>query len=803
MLRIVVCLAITVGAGHTVCAQNYTLKGSVKNAEDRGVPVATISVLKAADSSWVQSDYTDDSGNFKIADLPANSYILNVAALNYKTQLQQVVLTENKTVSVTLQKEINLLKEVTVSSKKPFIETGLGKTIVNVDASILSAGTNVLELLKKSPGVTVDGQNNISLQGNKGVLILIDGRETYLSGDGLADYLKTLSSDEVAQLELITQPSAKYDAAGVAGIINIKTKKEKSNGFNGSATATYGQGVYPHDNQNILLNYKKKKLNLMANINHYDGVGWQWTSDARTLKDAATQTSLDVIQENSYSKEIFANYQLKLGADYTLNDKITLGGALTGTYHPNHENTNSYTVINDPAGNTTINSIAFTPQHFVRQNFLANAYLKYDIDKQTNMTVDVNCMAYYKTLQQFLDNKDYDVQNQQIDDLYLQGNMPASINIYNIKDDLSTVLANDVKLETGFKSSLAKINDKADYSLFQNNVWVPDPTRSNHFLYSENINALYTNARKSMGKKWEVQAGVRAEQTNIDGTQLAGNVHISQSRLALFPTAFVSYKLNDKHQFEVNFGRRIERPNYQSLNPFIDFADKYEYRTGNPELQPQYSYYAELKHNYKNELITTVKVRHTTDGITGVIKTDTATLATISTEENTSSSASVGLLISYNKLLFKWWQLSASGELFYGWYNDSNASRPISVGGTASYMSFNSQFTLGKGWTAEGQYIFAGTSIESATAVSLPSQWMDFGVAKKVLHDTATIKLTVSDPFNVNGYGERFATDSVNALNHYKWHTRECGITFTYNFGKKYEARIHSTDAEDTKRINM
>lgn len=802
MVRSIVCLLFACSIAHTLRAQHYTLKGEVRNSDKEEVAAAIVSLLKTNDSSVVQTVYSDDRGKFVFNDIPSGRYLLNTTSVTYKNYLEPVELTTNKDISITLQKQANALKEVTVSSRKPYIEADLGKTIVNVDESVLNKGTNALEVLKKTPGVMVDAKNNISLQGKSGVLVLIDGRETYLSGEQLADYLKTLSSDDIAQLELITQPSAKYDAAGTAGIINIKTKKNRNNGFFGVATVNYNQGFYPYATETVLLNYKKSKLNLSANINHLDGTGWRSTNSNRVFESDATPTY--IMNEVAEAKEIYSNEQLKIGADYTASDKVTFGGALTGIYHPNHEVVSSTTDVQDVANNTLTQTIASTPDHFVRENVFANGYINCDFNKQTNMMIDMNYLDYNRDFYQSSDNKDYDEQGNQIDELYLKGHLPSSVKVYDIKDDFTTVVAHDTKLEAGFKSSFVTNNDDAQYTLLQNNVWVPDTTRSNHFIYNENINALYVSARKSLDKKWEVQAGLRAEQTNVNTLQTIGNQHNNSSSISLFPTAFVGYKLNGKNQFEISFGRRINRPAYQSLNPFIDFVDQYDYTTGNPSLKPEFSDYAEIKHVNGIGLITTLNVTHTTNSISNVLHTDTATQTTITTEDNEASANYIGMNMSYNKLLFKWWQLSAYGGAYYESFTDSQMNNGASVSGTASYLSVDSQFMFDKGWVVEGQYSITGNNRNSAMSSDLSYQNMSFGVSKKVLHDTGTINVRVNDPLNIHEYSEQFVGDNINAIYNYKWHTRECLLSFTYNFGKRFDQKQHTNDVSDeTKRINM
>ncbi|MBS1584107.1 MAG: TonB-dependent receptor [Bacteroidetes bacterium] len=782
-------------------AQNAVLKGKVTDKNNVPIASATVSLLKASDSSWVHTEISGDDGGFTMQNIVTGSYLLDISAAGFE-QAKQVVTIKagDNDIAVTVAAKSKTLNEVTVTGKKSFIESSLGKTIVNVEGSGIATGSNVLDLLRKLPGVTVDGNNNISMAGKQGVLLLINGKETFLSTDQLADYLKGMSADEVARMELITQPSAKYDASGNAGIIDIKLKKMRKAGLNGSTDAEYGQGVYPIGYAALRLNYHKNKLNLFADGTWLDAIGWVKITRNRSFYDPQGGAVTGYDNSVQESKEYFSNDKMQLGADYDLSSKTTIGISATGIYHPNHESTYTAADIADYNAGSLIKNGALTRDTFLRTNEIANAYLKHEFSKEHTLDVNLDFVNYNQQTKEHTSNANEAILGIAPAGLDLDGYMPYNMNAYSVKADYAGTLGK-TKLETGLKSSLVAIENKQDYQIPDNGTWIRDTSRSNDFAYHENVNAAYVNGSRELGKKWQVQLGLRAEQVNLEGLQLVGNKSFSNNYISFFPTAYVAYKVNDNNQLELNYGRRIDRPNYKRLNPFITFINQFSYSVGNPELRPEFSNNVELKHSYKNQLITSLSGSYATDMMGTVVVPDANTKGTHRTDVNMGTRKTVNASINYNKEFYKWFLLSVSGDGYYAVYAGKLLGQLLKTEGGGVFITVDTQFVLGK-WTAELYYNVNSGYRNDLVGTSKPGQDLSIFISRKLLNDTCTVKLHLRDPLRLNRTKEHAEFDNTVSDTNYQFHTRQVALSLAYAFGKNTGKSKHESEVDELKRMN-
>ncbi len=424
-------------------AQTASITGSVRSS-GKGLPAATVSLLNAGDSSWVKSVLTDDTGTFVIANVKSGTYIVSATSVGFAAARKAIYIkdTNEYRCDIELQKDSTNLDDVTVTGKKPFMEMSLGKIVVNVDGSPAATGSNVLELLRRLPAVTVAPDGTINMLGKQGVLVLIDDRPTYLSADQLADYLKSLPSDNVAKLELITQPSAKYDAAGNTGIINVKTKKNSANGFNGSLSYTYGQGIYPFGEGSLLLNYKKNKLNLYLDCSSLNAVGFATWDENEYVMKPYTDTIAQYMHIHSHPVEHFGNASVRIGADYDAGKDTKIGANVNSSYHPNY---NHYNIENNTVDYTTkdtSSSLAASRDGFIRKNVFANCYLDHKMKGENDFVINVDYLDYSDRATQTIYNTTYNSLLQpQPNPLVLSSLQPATIKVYSFKADYTTALS--------------------------------------------------------------------------------------------------------------------------------------------------------------------------------------------------------------------------------------------------------------------------------------------------------------------------------------------------------------------------
>jgi len=778
------------------CFAQETISGTVKDSSGKPISTVTVSLLKTSDSSWVRSAVSGDDGSFSFNDIPKGDYVVDARLIGYIANVVAVKgVSEN--IVIVLQKNDKTLKEVTVSAKKPLIELSLGKTIINVDGMISTAGNNVLELLKKSPGINVDN-NGITMAGKGGAMVLIDDKPTYLSTQDLIEYLKGMSADEVAQLELITQPSAKYDAEGNSGIINIKTKKGKRDGLNGTVTASAGATLArPYEEVSFQSNYKIKKLNLFANASYFNAQGFADWKDVENLKDNNSNITSSY-SEHSHPVEEFSTEQIKAGFDYGDPNKTQFGLNQMLSYHPNRNDLPTSSIQRDYVNADTTFGSRMIHEGFYRQNVATNLYVDHQFSKESKLSINADYLYYYKKEHQDITSNTYNAQMIPTADPVLNNTViPITNNILSLKADYNIILKG-VKIESGIKSSYVTVDYNNQYNEHINNTWIPDTTQTNHFIYKENTNAAYVQGNKSFGSNWQAQAGLRAENTNIEGHQLVHDTKFTQSYTSLFPTAFVSYKADSNNQFEVNYGRRIARPGYGMLNPFILYSFEYNYTKGNPYLLPQYTNNFEIKHSYKNKLVTTASYSYTSDVISNILVPDDTTHIIYQTNQNIARTETIHASILYDNNVKKWLDLTLSGYCFFNYNRSSLNNTQINTAGGGYGFSIHSRFNFSKKWAGECNYHYGGPYYPTTSLQITPNpsaiQDVSAGVSGTFWHDTTTIRLSFEDQ---SGYtqSQNSATYSTNSS--FRANTFALSMALTYNFGKQLENKRHRESAPE------
>ncbi|MBK5271727.1 MAG: TonB-dependent receptor, partial [Bacteroidia bacterium] len=633
---------------------------------------------------------------------------------------------------------------ITLVSKKPLIEQKPGKTVINVDASPTNSGLNVLELLEKSPGVSVDNDGNISLKGKQGVLVLVDGKQTYMSGTDLANLLKNMPSSNLDQIEIMTNPPAKYDAAGNAGIINIKTKKNVIKGMNGNMNLGYTQGKYGRTNNGINLNYRNNKLNIFGgyNVGTWEGYN-ELLIDRNFYKNGVLDGSSDQISRPHF-KGVY--HQIKTGIDYYFSKKDILGFVVNGSFNNGQENPWSKSNLRDKDGNilSKLNSQNNNRRTF--EGITSNLNYKHTFDSTgREITADLDYANYKNKSNTELFTESYTANDVKVgNDILLQGSIPSNINIYSGKVDYVHPFKGGLKLETGLKSSYVKTDNEVDYMRNNGSGWLTD-NRSNHFVYTENINAVYAIFSKSF-KKWNLIAGLRAENTNSEGHQIKTDSIVTRHYTNLFPNLGIGYDMSDKNQFNFSYSRRINRPDYDNLNPFVFFLDSLTYQQGNPYLQPQFTQNFEISHTYKRFLTTTINYSQTNDIITQLLKQDTEKKTTFQTTENFNKMKQIGVSVMANFKVRKWWNTNIYLNVYNNHYLGMYQADPVDIRFTSFMGNMNNSFSFGKGWNAEISGWYRSKATEGLLVAN--EMWaVNSAISKQILNKKGTIKASIRDIF--------------------------------------------------------
>jgi len=797
-------LLTTTCAALGVHAQNGNrISGLVQDADGKPLAAATVSLLRAKDSSLAKLAVTDKNGQFEISGIAAGRYLMSYTSVgfsrSYSAPFEATASVDLP--AVALSRASKEMTGVTVVARKPLVEARLDKMVVNVDASPTNAGTSALEVLEKSPGITLDRDGNVSLKGRNGVIILVDGKQTFLSGQDLTNMLRNLPSSQLDQIEIMTQPSAKYDAAGNAGVINLRTKKGLQKGLNGSVSLSYVQGRYPKSPNNFSLNYRTGKVNLFTSLSASYFEGFNELNLQRRFRNSSGVFDTTFAQ-TSYGRWHGKNLNARLGMDYNIDKKTTIGFMINGGTNPRGYQGESVADLVAGNGQLQRTNIALSNNRDKWKNAGFNLNFRKQLKKQgAEFSMDADYVLYRTQSNQVSDNREFDAAKNPFGvPYYLHGTLNQNIDILSAKTDYATPLGKGGKLELGAKSSYVKTDNNAPYLSRNHSTGVDTvDARSDHFIYEENINAAYANYSRQL-KKLSYQLGLRMEHTHSIGNSIATKTRVVRDYVQLFPTAFLSYKADEKNTVGLSYSRRLERPNYQDLNPFQRILDQYTYQQGNPYLTPQFAHNVELSHNFRGIINTVVNYSKTEDIISEVLKQNDVEKKSFQTRENIASSRMIGLAVSANLPVKKWWFVNIYTNVVNSRFKGFVNNTILDAGFTSFNANFSQQFRLQKGWTLEQNGFFRSKSLEGGLMMAEPMGVISFGVSKSVLQNKGTIKLNISDPFWIQQFRGNVNFGNINTSIHSRWDNRRVGLAFTYRFSKGQSApqqRRRSSSAQD------
>jgi iron complex outermembrane recepter protein len=776
-------------------AANVTGKITSNNA---AVANASITMFNKADSNGLPNiGISNAQGTFVIENVQAGSYLIVTEANGYGLDSIQNIVVQNTDLAIptiSIVKKNNKIEGVQVVAKKPMIEVKADKTVLNIENNINAAGSNALDILRKSPGVTVDNNDNISLKGKSGVLIYIDSKQTYLDNATIASILKGTQSSAIESIELITNPSAKYDAAGNAGIINIKMKKNKKLGTNGTATLGFNYGFTPKVNASLNLNHNNKKTNYFGMYSMENG------ANKSTMSFLRTQSAYTYDQKN-INTSTNTDHNFKLGADYFLNTKHTIGAMISG----NAENGSWVSLSNTNIGpqgqpyNRILTATNNLPGN--RSNVNGNVNYKYSDTNGTTLNLDIDAGKFTSRANSYQPNSYKNLDGSSIQDLLYKNNTPIDINIYTAKADYEKNALKG-KVGLGLKSSLVSTKNTFDFYDVVNAIDILNVDRSNTFDYTENVNAGYINYNTMLNKKLSLQAGLRAEQTVSNGKLISrkpnNDTTVPRNYLDYFPSLAFSYTHSPMHSFALNFSRRIQRPNYQDLNPFENKLDELTYQKGNAFLKPQYTYSTDFTYTVFQAASLGVNHSYITDQYAEI--TDTALGGkSFITNRNLANSNVLGISLGSPLPIKKWWfaylnlgyNYTVTKANFNG--NKINLAYP----GFNGYMENN--FTLPKQWSASISGWYSAAGYWGGTFKSSPLGAMDIGFQKQLLQKKLNAKISFTDVFwSSQWHGvSNYAGLQLDARGNNE--SRQVKLTVSYKFGSNtiQQARNRNTGLEE------
>ncbi|MBS1771852.1 MAG: TonB-dependent receptor [Bacteroidetes bacterium] len=777
------------------------IHGSVVDASGNALQFAEVALRSLPDSVVIKGDITDSAGNFQININKLHTSLLEVQSSGYERKWLMITDTISGVVKVNIQLKENAhqLKAVAVTTAKPLLERKADRMIFNVASSISSVGSDAYELLKKAPGVRVNNAGSVSIIGKSTVGIMINDKVQYVTGTELEALLRSLSADNIDKIEVITTPPARYDAEGNAGLINIVTKKSGKNGFNGNVTLNYQQRTYGSERLVENLNYRQGKLNIYSTG---ATTNFAMQSTQKTTIPYATQREEQ--QMDQHNTPFYNRYEL--GADYSINDKNIIGMLLTlGSTDRTTQQYYKAPTLNEATGalDSTLYNIADEGEKVFRKVLNLNYEWKIDTTgKKLNIDVD-----YYTRPEK--NTRNYHSQTVLPDGT--PTNVPFYTKSYGIqKVDIASVKA-DLTLPTeiadftfGAKVSTIHTYSDNNFTYLQSGVYVNDTNRSNSFDYRENTQAAYLSVAKEWNK-WEAQVGLRAENTQTKGISYTISQTNTNNYFQLFPTAYLQYSPNEDNVININYARRIGRPDYSDMNPFRTYSTGGSYETGNPFLQP--SFYHEVELSY------TLKSKYTLSAMGGMATTIPSRVSFIDASRNTFYYTKVNAGTLYNigasatMVLnpFKWWESNTEIGCFYGKIKSTYYSATPSVNGIFSgAFETSNTFTLNRAKTLLFELAFEYNSRQQ-DEFDIQRRYYILGAGAKALFFDKQLVLGINGA-DILRSEKYYFTNIYNGVIEDNYFDNRCQtISLTWKFGNnKIKAkRERETGSEETKRAGQ
>lgn len=806
-MRIAV-LGLILSIGNTVLAQG-SISGTLKDDKGEAVLFANVALYSSADSSLIKVETTNESGNFKIKNVPAGSYFLKSTFVGLPDLVvQDVQVTdnnENKLGELAFESQSEELAEFSFTEEREMVEVKADKTVFNVDKTINSTGSDALTLLRKAPGVNVDNNDNVNVLGRSGVRVYIDGKQLPLSGEDLSNYLKNLTADQIDRIEIISNPGAKYDAEGNAGIIDIRLKKDKNLGANGSFSTTVTKGTLTRYNANLSGNYRNKKLNAFATLGHARNDNFH-NIDFENYQNGLF---MDEINNNTNKRDM---NNFRFGTDFFLGQNHTIGFLTSGRLMDGEEDGYNRITISDQLTPGIIDSVLVASNEGIseRKQNTYNLNYRYSNKKGQSLNIDLDYGSYKNESKRNQPNIYYNASEDSVlTEVINRFNTPNDIFIYTAKLDYEQNLGKG-KLGIGTKYSLVQTRNTFMAYDVNNAISTLDKSVSNLFDYDENVYAGYLSLTYPLGEKWNASFGVRAEQTMATGELRPFLASLQEDPVELdylnfFPSIGLTYKVSRKNSLNMNYGRRINRPDYTVLNPFRMQMSELSIQKGNPFLNPEIvnnyelGYTVNYKYNFK------VAYSRTENKITRLIGPDDIdprvgfiSWDNLATETVISANASLPITVT------KWWNafLNLSGS-----YIDNQADygdgAVVDVQNYSYTIFQQSTVNIYKGLKGELSGYYSGPGVWGGVFKYEANYSINVGLQKEFFNKQLKVRVAANNITNRFGWKGTSEFDGLRSVGEGGWDNRFISGSVTYLFGNQnVKARKRKSGLEtEEKRL--
>jgi outer membrane receptor protein involved in Fe transport len=767
----------------------FEIHGRIVDLNRNGIAFAKVSLKRADEDHLTDAAQTDSAGNFKFLVVKKGDYTIFVTAMGMDSLSLRLSLSDSLVVhlpDIIFAPKATQLKQVTVVGKKPMIERKIDRLVFNLGSSIAAKGTDLTQALALTPMLRVD-QNGISIIGKSGVAVMINEKIVNISGTDLINYLRSLRSDDIEKIEVITTPPSKYEAQGNSGLINIVLKGNPNMGWSGSTTITYAKTTFSSYAGNLSLNYQSKRLSSSLKLRQYH-------TASRPTEEIGI-VGLNSILNQDIRKDLVSGIGGNLSTDYKLNEKSNIGliydiGKLN--YGITIDGISAYQT------NSLTDSVLRTSTTQKNPGLTQTLNVYHDLKigklgKRLNSGFNL-----FSTLPE--NNTSFSTQSdQQLNATLVRNNSKLDFNIWSLQSDLTLPYTLFI-VETGAKFTNFKNDSEVGYYNFNQQQYLIDPLKSNQFNYDEKNIAAYLSMQRDFGKRWSAKAGLRYEYAIVEGYSPTNNAYNSNEYGKLFPTAYLTYKPNQNHTISFNYAKRINRPNFRALNPFRWYTNPYVYSTGNPLLEPSFNHNLELSYLFKGKLSLTL-YRHKLVNGYGRLTFVGSDLIKVVDYRNFLSQYSSGVEASISHSFYPWWE---NREFISLNFTNSKSSLPeVQLkDGSAFYYSTYNNFTLNKSISLFLNFWHSLPSTQGNT-YSRGRSLLSSGLRFAMDNNRFQLNLSADDIFKTAvTKGETYYQQYVQTFNNY-YDARRVSLSLSYTFGKdKVKGNRKQVNFKETQRAN-
>ena len=782
------------------------ITGQVKGQKGEPLPFVNVALVEAVSGTLITGAVTSDSGDFLIETARSGKVQLLISSIGFETfksEEFEIKVGSNKDFgNIVIQEEAGNLSEVTVRSSRPDIIVEADKTIINVEGTVMAEGNTALDVIRRSPGVYVDENDNINLNGRPGVTVMVNDRQTYMSANDLANFLRSMPADNIKSIEIINNPTSKFDAEGTAGVINIKLKKNNMDGMFGNIqTGGMHNGIYG-PTAGITLNVKKGKWTNNANLNYNE---FNFLNEISINRNFQLEEGISNFDQNSQITTINKSLFFNGGSDYEINDKHSVGITVQASEYNGYNDGKSFTEINNPGTEDLFFLRSYNDGESQNRRLFGNFHYVALLDTLgTKFTSDVDYTKMRSNANSLLSNNRWINDNEPLSSRdYILTINEMDYSIFTAKVDFTKPLGKGRVLETGLKGSWVKSDNNLDLSkAIEEEPFEQDPN-SNNFIYEENVLAAYATYKSKFSDKVSYQVGLRTEYSDITGNSVTLERVNKQNYIDLFPSFFVQQQVSKDYQIIYNANRRISRPNYRLLNPFVFYIDPLTIEQGNPYLSPQYSNNLEMNHVIKGQYQFTMGYSLTTDVFQQIFTQDEETRTTTTYTANLDKSQNWNFRAMIPVEIRKWWNTSNMVQVNNARWESMIGDAMLDVSQTSLTLRTQHTFTLPAGFKGELMAMYIGPSQYGQASIQ-GFGWVDAGISKNLLKEKLSITVNGTDIFRSQIINAAVQFDNIDTK--FQQYRSNQGVRFTlrYKFarGENFKISNSSGSIEERNRLD-